>query len=89
MLGASCRLGRGRDMQHEPGARRGSYIPVASGAAAGAAFGLILGGLIGGVLGWSFLPQIGCGVGAALGGVAGYRISRLAAGGSGEPTSTP
>ena len=76
-------------MHDEPGARGGSYIPIMSGAAAGAAFGLIAGGLIGGLVGWSFLPQIGCGVGAALGVVVGYRISRVAAGESGGPTPTP
>ena len=76
-------------MQNEPGARRGSYIPIASGAAAGAAFGLIVGGLVGGVVGWSFLPQIGGGVGAALGVIVGFRISRIAAGERGGPTPPP
>ena len=71
-------------MHNEPGARRGSYVPVASGAAAGAAFGLILGGLIGGIAGWSFLPQAGAGIGAALGVIVGFRISRSAAGESGN-----
>ena len=73
-------------MQGESDARRGSFVPVASGAAAGAALGLIVGGLIGGLLNWSFLPQVGGGVGAALGAIVGVRISRVAAGGSGGPT---
>ena len=74
-------------MQDEPVARRGSYIPLISGAAAGAAFGLIVGGLIGGVLGWSFLPPVGGGIGAALGIIVGVRISRTPAEGSGGSTS--
>ena len=66
-------------MQDEPGTRRGSYVPILSGAAAGAALGLILGGLIGGAIGWSFLPQVGGGLGAALAVIVGVRISRIAA----------
>jgi hypothetical protein len=76
-------------MQNEPGTRRGGYVPVLSGAAAGAAFGLIVGGLIGGLLNWPFLPQVGGGLGAALGVIVGIRISRVAAGEGSGPTPGP
>jgi hypothetical protein len=79
--------GRSGDMQNEPVARRGRYIPVASGAVAGSAFGLIVGGLIGGMLGWTFLPQVGAGIGAVLGIIVGYRISRVAAGDKNGPAT--